>query len=166
MQHFHSKLQANTDVRSPPSSLRQRYTSALSAGENSLRALLGSSSASWKSVQTVTPSSTITTEDAAALSKTEEAPESVSGISGSIQGRIVVDRKRMKNAPHVARAVCTIPICNASNTLESFRAVLDTHSTRSKWDPITEKQEVLEVIEPSIKLIQTYTKVGWPSRCG
>lgn len=145
-------------------SLRQRYTAALSAGENSLRALLGSSSSSWKLLQTVTPKAASLTGDEAILSKTEDSEESVSGISAKPLGPIVVHRKKAKGAPDVVRAVCTVPLTDAVNALDSFRAVLSTHSLREKWDPIVEKQEVLEVVEPAVTLVRTFTRIGWPSR--
>jgi hypothetical protein len=145
-------------------SLRQRYTAALSSGENSLRALLGSSSSSWKPVQTVTPKPAVPAEGDAVLSKTEEGEESLSGIASAPPSPIAVHRKRSKGAPDVVRAVCTVPLTDAANALDSFRAILGTHSIREKWDPVVERQEILEIVEPSIKLVQTFTKMGWPSR--
>ncbi|KAK9893917.1 hypothetical protein P389DRAFT_181886 [Cystobasidium minutum MCA 4210] len=144
-------------------SLRQRYTAALSAGENSLRALLGSSSASWKPVQTVTPKPASLNGNEAILSKTEDNEDSVSGISVKPLGPIVIHRKKAKGAPDVVRAVCTVPVTNASNALDSIRAILSTHSLRDKWDPIVEKEEVLEIVEPSVTLVRTFTRIGWPS---
>ena len=145
-------------------SLRQRYTAALSAGENSLRALLGSSSSSWKPVQTIAPKTANANGNEAILSKTEDAEDSVSGISVKPLGPIVIHRKKAKGAPDVVRAVCTIPVTNAVNALDSIRAVLSTHSVRDKWDPVVEKEEVLEVVEPSVTLVRTFTRIGWPSR--
>lgn len=126
--------------------------------------MLGSSSASWKPVQTVTPKAAIPTESDAILSKTEEIEESSSGIAIGTLGPIAIHRKRAKGAPDVVRAVCTVPVTDAVNALDSFRAVLTTHSLRDKWDPVVEKQEVLEIVEPAVTLVRTFTKIGWPSR--
>lgn len=144
--------------------MRQRYTAALSAGENSLRALLGSSSSSWKPIQTVTPKAAIPKDDDAVLSKTEAGIDTLSGLANDALGPIAIHRRKSKGAPDIVRAVCAVPLTDSISALDSFRAVLGTHSIRENWDPVVEKQEVLEIVEPSIRLLRTFTKIGWPSR--
>jgi hypothetical protein len=48
--------------------------------------------------------------------------------------------------------------------LESFRAILQTPEIRSDWDKVTEKQEVLEIVEPAVRVQRSYTRLGWPSK--
>lgn len=104
------------------------------------------------------------TDDAADLSKTENPKASVSGVDKGISSNITVHKRRVKGAPDVARATCTVSITNATNALESLRAVLSTPGIRHEWDLSVEKQEALEVVEPAITLCRTYTKIGWPSK--
>lgn len=141
-------------------SLRQRYHAALSVGETTLRSLLGSPSSSWRELST----SAGPASSSLALSKSDEGATAASSISSGLEGPVLLHRKKAKGAPDVVRATCHVPVSDAASALESFRAILSASEIRHNWDPVAEKQETLEIVEPNIRLVRTYTRVGWPSR--
>jgi hypothetical protein len=99
------------------------------------------------------------------LSRGDEATSSASAVTGGIEGPIISHKKRSKGAPDIIRAVCHVPVSDQAAALESFRAVLSSSEIRHSWDSVTEKQETLEIVEPNIRVVRNFTKVGWPSRC-
>lgn len=99
------------------------------------------------------------------MSYRDDASTSSASIAGPVEGQIAMHRKRMKGAPDVIRATCTVPVGNLNSALEAFRAALCTSEVRSAWDPTMDKQETLEVVEPGVRVVRAYSKIGWPSRC-
>ena len=141
-------------------SLRQRYVSALSGAESSLRALLGAPSSTWKPIQV---SNTYRSPEEE-VSRTIEASTSSTCVASRIEGPVILHRKKAKNAPDVIRAICHVPVTDNAAALESFRAVLQNTEIRPSWDSVTEREELLEIVEPGITVSRSYTKVGWPGK--
>ena len=142
-------------------SLRQRFASTLNSGEASLRALLGAPSSAWRPLQTLNTSQ-LQDDD---VSRADEGSSSTSCVSGRIEGPIIVHRKKAKNAPDVIRAICHVRVEDHAAALESFRAILQTPEIRPAWDTVTEKQETLEIVEPGVNVLRSYTRIGWPAKC-
>lgn len=75
---------------------------------------------------------------------------------------IVLHKKNTKTGD-VYRAVVDISSTDDAITLDSLNAILLTPELRQEWDPAVESSNLLEMFDPSTRIVKTKYTLGWPA---
>lgn len=76
---------------------------------------------------------------------------------------VSVYRKTTKTGD-VYRIILDVPAVEETADLEAWRATIVTPELRQEWDPAVESAQVLEMCDPSTRIIKTNFTLGWPAR--
>lgn len=76
---------------------------------------------------------------------------------------VSIHRKSTKSG-ELFRVVLDLPALDNVNDLEAWKAILVTPELRQEWDPAVESARVLEMYEPSTRIVKTKFTLGWPAK--
>ncbi|EJD08542.1 uncharacterized protein FOMMEDRAFT_138304 [Fomitiporia mediterranea MF3/22] len=88
---------------------------------------------------------------------------SVKGKSPRPDARDVCVHRRTTKAGDVYRVILEFPATDDTIDLEVWKAVLVTPELRGEWDPAVESAQVLEMFDPSTRIVKTNFTLGWPA---
>ena len=72
--------------------------------------------------------------------------------------------RRSTKSGDVYRVVTEFPATEGLLDLEAWKAVLATPELRQEWDPAVESARILEMHDPSTRIIKTKFTLGWPAK--
>ena len=133
-------------------SLRESWASALNDALEAFRGHLTSAqSSSWKRVPLPAKQNSTGSD---AKGKQSYRPES---------SDVLVHRKTTRNGD-IYRVLTEVPLDDDVADLEAWRAALLTPELRQEWDPAVESSKVIEMYDPSTRIIKTKFTLGWPAK--
>ena len=62
------------------------------------------------------------------------------------------------------RVILEFPATDDTIDLEAWNAVLVTPELRREWDPAVESAQILEMFDPSTRIVKTNFTLGWPAK--
>lgn len=74
-----------------------------------------------------------------------------------------VYRKTTKTG-EVYRVVFELPAVDDVNDLDAWKAVLVNPELRKEWDPAIESARILEMYDPTTRIIKAKFTLGWPAK--
>lgn len=51
-----------------------------------------------------------------------------------------------------------------TDDLETWASILMTPEMRKEWDPAVESSQVIEICDPSTRIVKTNFTLGWPAK--
>ena len=138
-----------SSLRLYTSSLRQSWSDSLNNALSSFRGHLTSGHTSWKRIP---------------LPSRENSLQSQGKPRVPLQAEpdVVLHKKNTKTGD-VYRAVVDISSTDDAITLDSLNAILLTPELRQEWDPAVESSNLLEMFDPSTRILKTKFTLGWPA---
>ncbi|KAL5513369.1 hypothetical protein ACEPAH_3768 [Sanghuangporus vaninii] len=132
--------------------LRETWSNALNEAVTAFQAhLISGQSSSWKRIPL--PSKKSSSDSTKSKAHNPLRPD-IRDVS--------VYRKTTKTGD-VYRIILDVPAGEESNDLEAWRATIVTPELRQEWDPAVESAQVLEMCDPSTRIIKTNFTLGWPA---
>lgn len=133
-------------------SLRESWSNALNDAVEAFRGHLTSgNSSSWKRVPFPAKQNSTASD---VKGKQVFRPEPTDAL---------VHRKSTRTGD-IYRVLSEIPLDDDVADLEVWRAVLVTPELRQEWDPAVESSRVIEMFDPSTRIVKTKFTLGWPAK--
>ena len=76
---------------------------------------------------------------------------------------VTIHRKSTRTGD-VYRVILDIPALDNVTDLDAWKAVLTTPELRQEWDPSIESARVLEMYDPTTRIVKAKFTLGWPAK--
>lgn len=136
-------------------SLRETWSNALNDALAAFRTHLTSAqSSSWKRVPLPLRENSSGSDKGKGKARAALRPDS----------RDVSVYRKTTKAGDVYRVILDIPAAEDTIDLEAWKATLVTPELRQEWDPAVESSQILEMYDPSTRIVKTNFMLGWPAK--